>query len=115
MKLQDLAAIIGGVIKSVIVGFSLFAQIYNSVTMKRYLIDKFFVRISKEKNEDLTHLRYNTECYNNNFKSEANLICQEDKNQLESLNNLPNKENKAGNKYVFPGGEAMRQLLKISI
>lgn len=90
MKLQDLAAVVGGVLKTVMVAFSIFAQIYNSMSMKKYLIEKFFVRVTKDKNEDLTHLRFTSEFLaNNNFKSEANLIFKEEKNPIESLNNSP--------------------------
>lgn len=63
-KLPDLAAVVGGILKSVIVGFSLFAQIYNSLTMKKYLIEKFFVRVSKEKCDESVQMRVaNTEYF----------------------------------------------------
>jgi hypothetical protein len=38
MKLQDLAAVVRDLLNSVIEGFVLFAQIYNSLTMKKYFI-----------------------------------------------------------------------------
>ena len=88
MKIQELAAVVGGILKSVVLGFSLFATFFNNITMKAYLINKFFLRTVETKKADyiLQNISYD------NIKKLKNPITDLNKNSDISLRKIKEKK-----------------------